>query len=1039
MSVNIEQACDSCRKRKLKCSKELPRCSKCIAHKWDCVYSPKTIRSPLTRSHLTQVENELQQIQNVLQYLIPDKSLEDIIKIVQHAQSSSDPSTTLNSSHNNNNNSCKNNSNNNSSNNNNGCNTNNNNNNNSIATLKENVVKNFNTSLLIPSSLKSQPKLPERYLTDNTEKSVFEWTEFDEDSNTDVEDYQAISPESSPKSSFSKSNSVVSLSNLVTPAPSSTKLSSLPYVSSFNSLDGMGANPTSKSGFLGAGSSTTFLRIMKADELNENTQSQEQQHHNHIPNQHQPHTQQLHNQRQYQYQYLRNTNNSNQKLNLADKKTEIDFIDAYFKTYHMSYPLLNKSHFISNMEKNLPKDHSSWWCLYYTVCALGSWCVSGDSTNYDLFYYKLAKHHLSQVFESGNIDYVISLILLSNYAQKRNKPNTGWNYLGLAVSMAVSLGLYKQIEINESKKKNIDDLKSFIYDQEIKCRIWWCLYIFDAGAAITFGRPSHIPNPENIDVKLPTNISDEKLDALLNDSTFLSSYEKLPESDEPTIYSALIEQAKMSILTDPFYEKIISQKRPSLAECHMMHKKLQDFQSSLPDYFNNDFPQIVKKYFNDDLSTVPEWFTLSRSRLLWRISNLQILIFRPYIWQKIVLISTGKGSKNSSKESTLSEDSKNARRVCLNAATKTIESIMEYLNASSTPINALSSWYTTYFLFQAILIPLSCQCSNPKSKHNRDWWSDIIKGKRALAMLATSNSACFKLIQLIDDILRRHNAMLKLNNFELNDLIRTSTDTDMSNTIIGQKRTVNPLMKQISDDMIFDFGTAKRKQYNSLFSPSSRSSSTSSLPKVFNPKPEPPKSPLSNFSSGYKSIPTISPSLMEKKFNNDCKNISHLSLNSALTMSAVPSDSSLNGTTTNSTSKTAPVPVSSATKTNNIQHNDDMFSGFMKVKDEKPSEETTNAYLSNIQRMADNLMVTTSPMYTPSNTANSSNEPASTTSADRILDSNLSTVSSVPMDIDPAGSLNKEELLNDIYSMMFEEFQDPSSLTYNFNYDVNGF
>ncbi|KGK35058.1 hypothetical protein JL09_g5793 [Pichia kudriavzevii] len=114
-----------------------------------------------------------------------------------------------------------------------------------------------------------------------------------------------------------------------------------------------------------------------------------------------------------------------------------------------------------------------------------------------------------------------------------------------------------------------------------------------------------------------------------------------------------------------------------------------------------------------------------------------------------------------------------------------------------------------------------------------------------------------------------------------------------------------------------------------------------------------------------------------------------------------------------------------------------MFSGFMKVKDEKPSEETTNAYLSNIQRMADNLMVTTSPMYTPSNTANSSNEPASTTSADRILDSNLSTVSSVPMDIDPAGSLNKEELLNDIYSMMFEEFQDPSSLTYNFNYDAS--
>ncbi|ODV82479.1 lactose regulatory protein, partial [Suhomyces tanzawaensis NRRL Y-17324] len=54
----IEQACDSCRKRKLKCSKEYPRCSKCIHHSWCCYYSPRTVRSPLTRAHLTQVENK---------------------------------------------------------------------------------------------------------------------------------------------------------------------------------------------------------------------------------------------------------------------------------------------------------------------------------------------------------------------------------------------------------------------------------------------------------------------------------------------------------------------------------------------------------------------------------------------------------------------------------------------------------------------------------------------------------------------------------------------------------------------------------------------------------------------------------------------------------------------------------------------------------------------------------------------------------------------------------------------------------------------
>lgn len=70
-SVSIEQACDSCRKRKLKCSKEFPKCLKCIQHNWCCSYSPRTVRSPLTRAHLTDVENKLNHATNILRYLLP--------------------------------------------------------------------------------------------------------------------------------------------------------------------------------------------------------------------------------------------------------------------------------------------------------------------------------------------------------------------------------------------------------------------------------------------------------------------------------------------------------------------------------------------------------------------------------------------------------------------------------------------------------------------------------------------------------------------------------------------------------------------------------------------------------------------------------------------------------------------------------------------------------------------------------------------------------------------------------------------------------
>lgn len=78
--MSIEQACDSCRKRKLKCSKSLPKCLKCQQHNWCCNYSPKTIRSPLTRIHLTQVENKLEELKDIVGWLLPI----DVDQLDQH-------------------------------------------------------------------------------------------------------------------------------------------------------------------------------------------------------------------------------------------------------------------------------------------------------------------------------------------------------------------------------------------------------------------------------------------------------------------------------------------------------------------------------------------------------------------------------------------------------------------------------------------------------------------------------------------------------------------------------------------------------------------------------------------------------------------------------------------------------------------------------------------------------------------------------------------------------------------------------------------
>ncbi|SCU81095.1 LAME_0B05644g1_1 [Lachancea meyersii CBS 8951] len=90
----MELACDSCRKKKLKCSREFPKCSKCAHNKWECHYSPRQVRSPLTRAHLTDVENRLSQMETLFEELFPDSNLKDVLdnpkrsKLRQLAESS---------------------------------------------------------------------------------------------------------------------------------------------------------------------------------------------------------------------------------------------------------------------------------------------------------------------------------------------------------------------------------------------------------------------------------------------------------------------------------------------------------------------------------------------------------------------------------------------------------------------------------------------------------------------------------------------------------------------------------------------------------------------------------------------------------------------------------------------------------------------------------------------------------------------------------------------------------------------------------------
>ena len=154
---------------------------------------------------------------------------------------------------------------------------------------------------------------------------------------------------------------------------------------------------------------------------------------------------------------------------------ENSYLDAYFSHYHTTYPFLHEPTFRAEYNGMLPRPQgSAWVMLLNTVLALGAWCIGNDYTSVDDFYYRrvLAITNENSVFETGNLTLVQALLLLSNYTQKRNRPNTGWNYLGLAVRIAVNLGLHKEFPTWQIKP----------LEREMRRRVWWGLFIFDSGA-----------------------------------------------------------------------------------------------------------------------------------------------------------------------------------------------------------------------------------------------------------------------------------------------------------------------------------------------------------------------------------------------------------------------------------------------------------------------------------------------------------------------------------------------------------------------------
>jgi transcriptional regulatory protein GAL4 len=293
------------------------------------------------------------------------------------------------------------------------------------------------------------------------------------------------------------------------------------------------------------------------------------------------------------------------------------------------------------------------------------------------------------------------LTLISNYVQKRNKPNSGYNYLGLAKRMALGIGLHKEFPSWHSKPLML----------ETRRRVWYCLYIFDVGAIITFSRPLDLPR-DGIEVQLPLNVSDSDITA---------STKNWPgETNSTTLYTHVRSQAKFHLATSTIYERLISTFPTAEEMLQLDDRSLGAWLRELPAYFSEGAQQ-------------PQRYRLCHAILQWRWRNMRILMYRPYLIRRFM----SRAQENNHISTTSWDDT--AIHRCLETAGETVQLITNYWQNEKQ--NVLACWYALYFLFQAILIPVICLRNDPLAESAPLWRQQILGALTAISDMSRLNSA----------------------------------------------------------------------------------------------------------------------------------------------------------------------------------------------------------------------------------------------------------------------------------------------------------
>ena len=173
-------------------------------------------------------------------------------------------------------------------------------------------------------------------------------------------------------------------------------------------------------------------------------------------------------------------------------------------------------------------------CLEYAqvllVFAFGQMYSVNQWTGHDgppgFHYFRHALPFIPDVREDGSVLFVEVLSYVAYYMQTINRRDGAYLYMGMALRMAIALGLHQ--DVGSGRGGGVDRAadnsdQTEIYTRERRRRLWWSTYSLERMLSVTSGHPISIRD-DDIDVALPTPMPGEnpQLAAAQRNYTLLS-------------------------------------------------------------------------------------------------------------------------------------------------------------------------------------------------------------------------------------------------------------------------------------------------------------------------------------------------------------------------------------------------------------------------------------------------------------------------------------------------------------------------------------